>query len=59
MTEKSAKESNCKNFNKVCEKFVLDNSERKKMSANEWLQTYESKCDRMSIKNEIQRELKF
>ena len=53
--EKLAKESNCKNLSKVCEKFVLDNFERKKMSANQWLQTYESECDRMSIKSDIER----
>ena len=40
--EKPPKESNCKNLNKVCEKFVLDNFERKKISANQWLQIYES-----------------
>jgi hypothetical protein len=53
--EKPAKESNYKNLSKVCEKFVLDNFERKTMSANQWLRTYEGECDRMGIKSDIER----
>ena len=33
--EKPAKESNCKNLNKVCEKLVLDNFERKNINSNQ------------------------
>ena len=37
------------------ENFILDNFERNKMSANQYLQTYESECHRMSINSDIER----
>lgn len=53
--EETAKESNSKNLKKVCEKFVLNKFEEKKINANQWLQTYESECNRMGIKSNVEK----
>lgn len=53
--EEPTKESKNRNQNKLCEKFVLDKFEGKKGSANQWLQTYESECDRLSIKSDVEK----
>lgn len=44
-----------KNWNELCGKFVLDKFEGKKMNANQWLQIYESECNRLDIKNDVEK----
>jgi len=53
--EEPARESNTRNLSKICERFVLDKFDGKRLSANQWLQTYESECDRSCIKNDVEK----
>ncbi|XP_076661002.1 uncharacterized protein LOC143364671 [Halictus rubicundus] len=53
--EKPAEESKDRNLNKLCGKFVLDKFEGKKVNANQWLQTYESECDRLNIESDVEK----
>jgi len=53
--EEPARESNSRNLSKICERFVLEKFDGKRLSANQWLQTYESECNRSCIKNDVKK----
>ncbi|KAI4476047.1 hypothetical protein M0802_014942 [Mischocyttarus mexicanus] len=43
------------NLNKISEKFVIENFNGKNMSANQWLSTYESECERLHISKDTEK----
>lgn len=53
--EEPRTESKNRNSKKLCEEFVLDKFEGRKASANQWLQTYESECERLGITTDVQK----
>uniref|UniRef100_A0ABD2X8K2 Retrotransposon gag domain-containing protein n=1 Tax=Trichogramma kaykai TaxID=54128 RepID=A0ABD2X8K2_9HYME len=53
--EDEQKDNKNRNLNKLCEKFVLEKFENKKMNANKWLQMYEKECDRLNIDKDAEK----
>ncbi|KRG07776.1 uncharacterized protein Dmoj_GI26203 [Drosophila mojavensis] len=51
----SMKDCKSTNLNRACDKFVLDRFEGKKMNSNQWLQTYESECNRLGISKDVEK----
>lgn len=43
------------NLNKISEKFIIEKFNGKNASANHWLSTYESECDRLNITKDVEK----